>query len=74
LASIYESNRDQAFGTRQLIPNKNYVGFSITQGNVYRKKEWPLDNVIKISSKLLEKGKIPVFFIEKKNLDIIFFI
>ena len=53
--------------SEKLLPNKNYVGFSITQGNVYRKKEWPLDNVIEISSKLLEKGKIPVFFIEKKN-------
>ena len=52
--------------SKRLLPNSNYVGFSLTQGNVYRKKEWPLDKVIKISSKLLEKGKIPVFFIEKK--------
>ena len=56
--------------SEKLLPNKNYVGFSITQGNVYRKKEWPLDNIIKISSKLLEKGKIPVFFIEKKNTEL----
>jgi len=56
--------------SEKLLPNKNYIGFSITQGNVYRKKEWPLDNVIKISSKLLEKGKIPVFFIEKKNIEL----
>lgn len=56
--------------SEKLLPNKNYVGFSITQGNVYRKKEWPLDNIIKISSKLLEKGKIPVFFIEKKNIEL----
>ena len=56
--------------SKKLLPNKNYVGFSITQGNVYRKKEWPLDNVIEISSKLLEKGKIPVFFIEKKNIEL----
>ena len=58
------------FESEKLLPNKNYVGFSITQGNVYRKKEWPLDNVIKISSILLEKGKIPVFFIEKKNTEL----
>ena len=58
------------FESEKLLPNKNYVGFSITQGNVYRKKEWPLDNVIRISSKLLEKGKIPVFFIEKKNTEL----
>jgi ADP-heptose:LPS heptosyltransferase len=56
--------------SEKLLPNKNYIGFSITQGNVYRKKEWPLDNVIKISIKLLEKGKIPVFFIEKKNIEL----
>ena len=56
--------------SEKLLPNKNYVGFSITQGNVYRKKEWPLDNIIKISSKFLEKGKIPVFFIEKKNVEL----
>ena len=56
--------------SEKLLPNKNYVGFSITQGNVYRKKEWPLDSIIKISSKLLEKGKIPVFFIEKKNTEL----
>ena len=56
--------------SEKLLPNKNYVGFSITQGNVYRKKVWPLDNVIKISNKLLESGKTPVFFIEKKNTEL----
>ena len=43
--------------SEKLLPNKNYVGLSITQGNVYRKKEWPLDNIIKISNKLLETYK-----------------
>ena len=56
--------------SEKLLPNKNYVGLSITQGNVYRKKQWPLNNIIKISIKLLEKGKIPVFFIEKKNIEL----
>jgi len=56
--------------SERLLPNKNYVGLSITQGNVYRKKEWPLDNIIKISNKLSENGKIPVFFIEKKNTEL----
>jgi len=56
--------------SEKLLPNKNYVGFSITQGNVYRKKEWPLDSIIKISNKLLEKSKIPVFLIEKKNTEL----
>ena len=51
----------------RLLPNKNYIGFSLTQGNVYRKKEWPLNNVIEISNKLIKLNKIPVFFIEKGN-------
>jgi len=53
--------------TEKLLPKNNYVGFSITQGNVYRKKEWPLNNVIEICNYLLQNNKIPVFFIEKKN-------
>ena len=53
--------------SKKLLPEKNYVGLSITQGNVYRKKEWPLENIIKISNTLLKNNKTPVFFIEKKN-------
>jgi len=52
---------------KRLLPKNNYVGFSITQGNVYRKKEWPINNIIALCNKLREKNKIPVFFIEKKN-------
>jgi len=51
----------------KLLPKKNYVGISITQGNIYRKKEWPLENVTKICNKLIETNMIPVFFVEKKN-------
>ena len=50
----------------KLLPGKNYIGFSLTQGNVYRKKEWPLDKIIQLSKELVEKNKIPVFLIEKK--------
>jgi len=50
----------------KLLPGKNYIGFSLTQGNVYRKKEWPLNKVIKLSEELVKNNKIPVFFIEKK--------
>jgi len=53
--------------SKRLLPKNNYVGFSITQGNVYRKKEWPLSNVVSLCNKLKDKNKIPVFFIEKKN-------
>ena len=56
--------------SKRLLPNDNYVGFSITQGNIYRKKEWPLVNFVKISNKLIENKKRPVFFIEKKNEDL----
>ena len=51
----------------KLLPKNNYVGLSITQGNIYRRKEWPLDNFVKICNHLNEINKIPVFFIEKKN-------
>ena len=50
----------------RLLPNNNYIGFSLTQGNVYRKKEWPLDKVIELSQELVKNNKIPVFLIEKK--------
>jgi len=53
--------------SKRLLPKNNYVGFSITQGNVYRKKEWPLSNVVSLCNKLKDKNKIPVFFIEKKK-------
>ena len=53
--------------SKKLLPKNNYIGFSITQGNVYRKKEWPLNNILDLCKKLKQKNKIPVFFIEKKN-------
>ena len=56
--------------SKRLLPDKNYVGFSITQGNVYRKKEWPLDKVVKLAEELVKKNKVPVFLIEKKYQEI----
>ena len=53
--------------SEKLLPKNNYVGFSITQGNIYRKKEWPLINIVKICNKLVQNNKIPVFFIIRKN-------
>ena len=47
--------------SEKLLPKNNYVGFSITQGNIYRKKEWPLNNIVKVCNKLIHKNKIPVF-------------
>ncbi len=54
----------------RLLPDKNYVGFSLTQGNVYRKKEWPLHKVIKLSKEFVKNNKTPVFLIEKKYLEL----
>ena len=54
----------------KLLPNKNYIGFSLTQGNVYRKKEWPLDKVIELSKELVKYNKVPVFLLEKKYVEL----
>lgn len=56
--------------SKKLLPNNNYIGFSITQGNVYRKKEWPLNNIVNLCNKLKQNNKTPVFFIEKKNKEL----
>ncbi len=56
---------------KRLLPNSNYVGFSITQGNNYRKKSWSLYKFTSLANKILSKNKIPVFFIEKNKTDLI---
>ena len=52
--------------SKRLLPKNNYIGFSITQGNIYRKKQWPLDKILKISEELVKMNKTPVFLMEKK--------
>ena len=56
---------------KKLLPGNNYIGFSITQGNEYRKKSWPLENFINLAKKIEEMKKIPVFFVKKENLEVI---
>ena len=56
---------------KRLLPNKNYVGFSITQGNKYRKKSWSINNFIDLANKISQKNKTPVFFIEKEKIKLI---
>ena len=56
---------------KRLLPNSNYVGFSITQGNEYRKKSWSLYKFTSLANKILSKNKVPVFFIEKNKIDLI---
>jgi len=56
---------------KKLLPKYNYIGFSITQGNEYRKKSWSIYKFISLANKSLIKNKIPVFFIEKNQEHII---
>ena len=56
---------------KKLLPDNNYIGFSITQGNVYRKKSWSLDKFINLAKIISQKNKKPVFFVEKKETEII---
>ena len=56
---------------KKLLPKNNYIGFSITQGNEYRKKSWSIYKFISLANKSLIKNKIPVFFIEKNQEHII---
>ena len=64
-------NKNLLSEAKRLLPNSNYIGFSITQGNIYRKKSWSLYKFTSLANKILSKNKIPVFFIEKNNIDLI---
>lgn len=63
---INKINKSYFEEAKKLLPKSNYVGFSITQGNEYRKKSWPIDKFIDLAKKVLKKNKIPVFFYRKK--------
>ena len=54
---------------KRLLPDNNYVGFSLTQGNVYREKKWNIKNFINLAKRLQEKNKQPVFLLRKKILN-----
>ena len=55
----------------RLLPDDNYIGFSLTQGNLYREKSWPINKFMDLATKIVELNKIPVFFIEKKETELI---
>ena len=42
--------------SKKLLPKDNYIGFSITQGNVYRNKEWPLNNIVNLCNILKQRN------------------
>ncbi len=56
---------------KKLLPNNNYIGFSITQGNEYRKKSWQLENFISLAKNVEKNNKIPVFFIKNESEEIV---
>jgi len=66
------NNIENRFTTEseKLLPKNNYIGLSITQGNIYRKKEWPLNNIVDLCNKFKQRNKTPVFFVEKKNKEL----
>ena len=64
-------NEKYLIEAKRLLPERNYIGFSITQGNLYRKKSWPIKNFINVAKKILSLNKKPVFFVEKNNSELI---
>ena len=64
-------NNKYKIEAKRLLPDKNYVGFSLTQGNVYREKSWSVNNFIILASKIIDLNKKVVFFVEKENTDLI---
>ena len=56
---------------KRLLPEKNYIGFSLTQGNVYRKKSWDIEKFIILAKIMNAKNKKSVFFVEKNQIDLI---
>ena len=56
---------------KKLLPNNNYIGFSLTHANEKRIKHWPLNKFIDLANIIETKNKIPVFFVEKTNQEII---
>ena len=56
---------------KKLLPNNNYIGFSLTHANEKRIKHWPLNKFIDLANRVETKNKIPVFFVEKTNQEVI---
>ena len=49
--------------------NKKYIGFSVTSGHPFRKKELSLDVIIKVANYFSDNNFIPTFLIEEKYSD-----
>ena len=68
LKNLDEKYKNEA---KRLLPDKNYIGFSLTQGNFYRKKSWSINNFMDLATKIDEKSKVPVFFIAKEEKELV---
>ncbi len=66
--SLEEKYKSEA---KRLLPDNNYIGFSLTQGNTYREKSWSINNFMDLATKIDEKNKTPVFFIEKGETELV---
>jgi len=56
---------------KRILPENKYIGISLTQGNIYRKKSWSIIKFINLSKSLEEKGYKTVFFVKKEEKDLI---
>ena len=68
LNNLEEKYKSEA---KRLLPDKNYIGFSLTQGNAYREKSWSIDKFMDLATKIDEKNQVPVFFIEKEETELV---
>tara|TARA_Y100000992_G_scaffold284436_1_gene234565 strand:+ start:362 stop:1345 length:984 start_codon:yes stop_codon:yes gene_type:complete len=55
---------------KRLIPNKNFIGFSITAANPKRVKSFNIEEIIKVANFYSDKYT-PTFFIEHKHKELI---
>jgi len=69
--NILSINEHYFIEAKKILPNNNYIGFSLTQGNIYRKKQWPISKFINVAKKITEMNKVPVFLIKKNYTELI---
>lgn len=50
---------------KRLLPDSNYIGFSITQGNAYRKKSWPIEKFLGVAKKISKQNKNQFFLLKE---------
>ena len=67
------NNLDKSYlnEAKRLLHDKNYIGFSMTHANKTRKKDWSISGFIEIAKKIQKINKTPIFFVEKKNYEVV---